>query len=178
MPFQSFQSYSSNKGSVLAIGLIILTAITLISISSLQRSGIQEKMVGNIQHQEMGFHVAHGELEQIYQYYATQASATEALTKPIEKINTQLPAGHVSSYASQYAPTANVKKNTPRMTVSSNIEYKGDNSFLIDGFSYGSFTEFSFIVTSQSREPGFGGAQGKTLSNQEMGIKFIGPAGS
>lgn len=176
MPLNSIPSYSSNRGSVLAMGLIILTAITLISISSLQRSGIQERMVGNIQHQEIGFHVAHGELEQIYQFYATQASATEALSKPLDKINTPVSAGHESSYSSKYSPTSSVKKNTPRMTVSSNIEYEGDKEFLVEDFSHGLFSEYGFTVRAQSQEPGFGGTPGRTLSNQEMGIKFIGPA--
>ena len=45
------------SGSVLAISLVILTAITLISISSLQRSGLQTKIVANIQHQEQLFNI-------------------------------------------------------------------------------------------------------------------------
>ena len=66
MPLSSFNNrYSANKGSVLAISLTILTAITLISVTALQRSGLQGRMVGNIQHQEQGFNVASNELNVI-----------------------------------------------------------------------------------------------------------------
>ncbi|MEH6450756.1 MAG: pilus assembly PilX N-terminal domain-containing protein [Oleispira sp.] len=185
MPSYSFNHrYNTNKGSTLAISLVILTAITLISVSSLQRSGIQGRMVGNIQHQEKGFHAANGELEEIYQFYATQASATSALSAPLnsfdivngEQIFGTVDPGHESSYNS-YSPSNTGHSQFPRLAVTSNIQHTGVRNSLVEGFSVGTFAEYGFTVSSQAASPSIGIAQGRTLSSQLIGIKFIAPAG-
>lgn len=43
------------SGSVLAISLVLLTAITITALMGLQRSGLQSKIVANIQHKELAF---------------------------------------------------------------------------------------------------------------------------
>lgn len=180
----SFRNYSANKGSTLAIGLTLLTAITLISISSLQRSGIQGRMVGNIQHKEQGFHAANGELEDIYHFYATQASATQALSNPLnsfeilegEQIFSPVDPGHESSYNADR--TANSYGSShPRLAVTSTVEHTGVKNSLVDGFSVGTFAEYGFTVNAQTTEPSFNLTPGRTLSSQRIGIKFIAPAG-
>lgn len=189
MPSYSSNIYSSNKGSTLAIGLVILTAITLVSVSSLQRSGIQGRMVGNIQHQEKGFHAANGELEEIYQFYATQASASQALSAPLNSFDLikgeptfkpVLP-GHKSSYNAHYDRSSNEEgssqASSPRLTVASNIQHTGVRNSLVEGFSIGTFIEYGFEVSSQSSAPSIGLTPGRTLSSQLVGIKFIAPAG-
>jgi hypothetical protein len=186
----SAKPYSSNKGSALAIGLVILTAITLVSVTSMQRSGIQGRMVGNIQHQEQGFHAANGELEEIYRFYATQASATVALSEPLnnfdiindEQVFHQVDPGHNStynSYAERESSNGQSSGHPPktRLDVASNIQHTGERSSLVAGFSVGTFVEYGFVVTAESSEPSFGIAPGKTLSNQVVGIKYIAPAG-
>lgn len=60
---------SRQSGSVLAISLVLLTAITLIALMGLQRSGLQTKIVANIQHKERTYHVAYSELECIYESF-------------------------------------------------------------------------------------------------------------
>lgn len=183
-PYSSNHRYSANKGSVLAISLTILTAITLISISALQRSGIQGRMVGNIQHKEQGFHAANGELEEIYQFYATQASATSALSLPLnsfdivngEQIFGAVDPGHESVY-NAYDPSGSGYSHSPRLVVTSNIQHTGVRNSLVEGFSVGTFAEYGFTVSSQATEPNNGIAQGRTLSSQLIGIKFIAPAG-
>jgi Tfp pilus assembly protein PilX len=178
MTSYSFNKYSTNKGSVLAIALSILTAITLISITSLQRSGIQGRMVGNSQFKEQGFHAANSELDQIYHFYATQASATQALSTPLnsftitngEQAFDSVNPGHESAYNSYQPPGHN---NTPRLAVRSDIQHTGNRSSLVEGFSVGTFVEYGFTVSSQAAEP----ALGRTLSSQLIGIKFIAPAG-
>ncbi len=182
-------SFSSNKGSALAISLVILTAITLISVSSLQRSGIQGRMVGNIQHQEQGFHAANGELEEIYRFYATQASATQALSSPLnsfdivagDQVFHPVEPGHESTYNSYDSANSGEQStgnaNPPRLAVTSDIQHTGIRNALVEGFSVGTFVEYGFIVSSQAAEPSFGIAPGRTLSNQLVGIKYIAPAG-
>ena len=60
---------SRQSGSVLAISLVLLTAITLIALMGLQRSGLQTKIVANIQHKERTYHAAYSELECIYESF-------------------------------------------------------------------------------------------------------------
>jgi hypothetical protein len=175
-----------NKGSTLAISLVILTAITLISVSALQRSGIQGRMVGNIQHQEQGFHAASGELEEIYQFYATQASATQALSAPLnsfdiidgEQIYNAIGSGHISSY-NAYTPSQHSGEQhpAPRLTVASSIIHTGIKNSLVDGFSIGTFVQYGFAISSQAAEPSFGLTPGRILSSQLVGIRYIAPAG-
>jgi len=54
---------NKQKGSALAVSLVLLTAITLISLSSMQRSGLQTKIVSNLQHHEVLFQTALNEQE-------------------------------------------------------------------------------------------------------------------
>jgi len=187
--YSSNNTYSANQGSALAIGLTILTAITLISVSALQRSGIQGRMVGNAQHQEQGFHAANGELEEIYQFYATQASATQALSAPLnsfeiiagDQVFIPVDPGHDSTYSSQGNPEQNGQStgyaHPPRLEISSEIQHTGLRNSLVEGFSVGTFVEYGFEVNSQAAKPSFGITPGRTLSNQLIGIKFIAPAG-
>lgn len=175
----------SNNGSALAIGLTILTAITLISVTALQRSGLQGRMVGSIQHKEQGFHAANGELEEIYHFYSTQASAIDALALPINSttlVNGSLQfnavtAGHSSTY-NNYSPTyPSGHTPSPRLQVNSSIQHTGVVNALVEDFSYGSFKQFGFVVSAQASSPTIGGNQGDIISNQEIGIRFIAPAG-
>lgn len=179
------QRYTSSKGSTLAISLVILTSITLISITSLQRSGIQGRMVSSIQHKEKGFHAANGELEEIYQFYATQTSATQALSAPLNSFDIvageqdflPVEAGHESAYNSYDSQQGGSHSQHPRLAVTSNIKHTGLRSSLVDGFSIGTFVEYGFIVSSQAAKPTIGTTLGKTLSSQLIGIKYIAPAG-
>lgn len=183
------QSYSSNKGSALAIGLVILTAITLVSVTAMQRSGIQGRMVGNVQHKQQAFHAANGELEEIYQFYSTQASATQALSAPLnefeilngEQIFHEISAGHTSTYNSYspYGESAGGQQpaQSSRLEITSNIQHTGIRNALVDGFTVGTFVEYGFVVSAQSAEPRLGINPGKTLSSQTVGIKYIAPAG-
>jgi hypothetical protein len=182
--YSSNHRYRANKGSVLAISLVILTAITLISISALQRSGIQGRMVGNIQHIEQGFHAANGELEEIYQFYATQASATTALSVPLnsfdivdgEQVFNTVDPGHQSSY-NAYSSSSTRQSQSPRLAVASGIQHTGVRNSLVEGFSVGSFAEYGFTINALSSEPNIGITPGRALSSQLIGIKFIAPAG-
>jgi hypothetical protein len=54
-------------GSVLAISLVLLTAITLIAIMGMERAGLQTKIVANIQHKEIAFNTALGDIDKVYQ---------------------------------------------------------------------------------------------------------------
>jgi len=180
----NLSNIKSNKGSALAIGLTILTAITLISVTALQRSGIQGRMVGSIQHKEQGFHAANSELEEIYQFYATQSSATKALSSPLnsfdivagEPVYQAVPAGHTSTYG-HYDPQSSAHPAYTPLQVNSDVQHTGLRSSLVEGFSVGSFVEYGFVVSAQSSKPDIGINLGDVVSSQLIGIKYIAPAG-
>lgn len=60
----------NQSGSVLAISLVLLTTITLIAMMSLQRSGLQTKIVANILHKEAVFNASLNEQEFWFSQYA------------------------------------------------------------------------------------------------------------
>lgn len=71
------------SGSVLAISLVLLTAITLVAIMGLQRSGLQTKIVANVQHREVVFNGARNLLVDAYGSF--QTSDTQLLSDAIDK---------------------------------------------------------------------------------------------
>jgi len=76
---------NSQSGSALAISLVILTAITLISISSLERSGLQTKIVANIQHQEKLYTACNSEQEHWFSRLQNSISGDNLLAQPLRK---------------------------------------------------------------------------------------------
>jgi hypothetical protein len=65
---------NNQKGSAVAVSLVLLTAITLISISSMQRSGLQTKIVSNLQHHETLFQTTQNEQEHWWKELQTSDS--------------------------------------------------------------------------------------------------------
>ena len=178
--------FKQQSGSALAIGLVMMTAITLISVTAMQRSGIQGKMVSNIQHKEIGYHAAHGELEQIYHFYSTQESATTALSAPLdsfkmvngEAVYSAIQPGHESHYDIEQDQSSGSYNGAAKAKValSSTIQHTGARNSLVEGFSVGTFVEYGFVVTSQSTTPQNLGTP-RQLSSQSIGVRYIAPAG-
>ena len=182
MPAYTFNThYSANKGSVLALSLVILTAITLVSITAMQRSGLQGKMVGNIQHKEQAFHAANSQLEEIFDFYASQASAIKALDKPKssfivtngEQVFQIIPAGHTSTYNDHLPLDAHGNPMASRFEISSDLIYDGPRP--AEGFSAGEYASHAFIINARSTKPDIGNISGRVLSSQAIGIQYIGP---
>ncbi len=73
----------TSKGSVLAISLVLLTAITLVAVFSMQRSGIQTKIVANIQHVEMLFNTAMNDQEYWFMQLKMAESGDSLLSEPL-----------------------------------------------------------------------------------------------
>lgn len=73
---------SQQSGSVLAISLVLLTAITLIAIMGMQRSGLQTKIVANIQHRETVFNAALSDIDEAYSQI--QAGNTQELSNAMD----------------------------------------------------------------------------------------------
>ncbi|MEH6448049.1 MAG: hypothetical protein V7765_05225 [Oleispira sp.] len=75
--------YEKNSGSVLAISLVMLTAITLVALFSMQRSGLQTKIVANVQHVEMLFNTAMNDQEYWFMQLKVADSGDTLLSEPL-----------------------------------------------------------------------------------------------
>lgn len=122
------KSYQS--GSALAISLILLTAITLIALMGLQRSGLQTKIVANIQHKETVFHGAKNLLEDAYGFYQTadtrtlsDAIITESNYRYQESIGTDM-----STVDGPGMPINLGTALNPQLTASTSVLYKSNGN--------------------------------------------------
>lgn len=81
---------TQQSGSVLAISLVLLTAITLIAIMGIQRAGLQTKIVGAIQHREGLFGADLSEIDYIYQdiQHGKSQPLSDALNSPSNTAST------------------------------------------------------------------------------------------
>lgn len=79
--------YKNNNGSVLAISLVILTAITLISIFSIERSGLQTKIVSNLQHAEKLYNASLNEQEYWTSELSKSNSGDVTLSAPLSNFS-------------------------------------------------------------------------------------------
>ncbi|CCK74765.1 MAG: hypothetical protein KBT75_00755 [Oleispira antarctica] len=160
------------KGSALIISLVLLTAITLISITSLQRTNLQTRIVANIQHTESGFNIVSSELEEIFVTY-NSGSATSDLTKALDTftLNSE---GKKSFGVSDTTVISTYKNkninNTKSLQVSSNLIHKGQPLFT-SGYSVGGFSTYKFEINADSSLPN----GGYNLSSQSLGVELIGP---
>ncbi|MGK0405201.1 MAG: hypothetical protein ACJAR6_000571 [Oleispira sp.] len=76
----------NQTGSVLAISLVLLTAITLIAMMGLQRSALQTKIVVNIQHKEKVFRTCANDQEDRFDRFNDDTKAYQLL---FDMINNQ-----------------------------------------------------------------------------------------
>lgn len=153
---------SRQSGSVLAISLVLLTAITLIALMGLQRSGLQTKIVANIQHKERTYHAAYSELECIYESFRIDSqSFSDAKDKGGEDFNLGL------ACSNPLAPLAIT--NNLRLVDNGNALGNPNTSMIIDEKSRGSRGAgvHNFQLETVAALPN------DIASNQLYGIPFI-----
>lgn len=158
---------SSQSGSALAISLVILTAITLISITSLQRSGLQTKIVANIQHKEQLFRIANSDQEHWFNELRNSIAGDNLLALPLASF-TQDAAGEIT-----YNPVdLGQRQNYERINSNTNIIHiptEEDGIALASGQDVHDRINFRFNLNSTA-SPVIGDKQ----SNQQTGISFPG----
>lgn len=81
------RSVNSQQGSALIISLVILTAITIGAVVAMQRSTLQVRMVGNMQHQQNVFNAAQSDLSALIDQLRDPANASLTLNKSIQAEN-------------------------------------------------------------------------------------------
>jgi Tfp pilus assembly protein PilX len=166
--------YNQQTGSTLAISLVLLAAITLVSITSLQRTDLQTRIVANSQHSEAAFHAANSDLEEMFAAYVNDTVSSAALSDSIDQFV-------ISSGVKTYTKTratgvtssyqTNAQGNSHLPQLASTIVHTGQSPFS-SGNSQGSFATYQFQATTTANEPN----NGRILSSQSIGLEFIGPA--
>jgi Tfp pilus assembly protein PilX len=78
-----YQTVKKQSGAVLAISLVLLTAITVLAVISMQRAGLQTRITGNILHREMLFNSAMNEQESWFYQLKTADTGDAVLSEPI-----------------------------------------------------------------------------------------------
>lgn len=75
------------SGSVLAISLVLLTAITLLAAMNMQRAGLQTRITANILHKEQLFNSALNEQEFWFERLRTTDTGDPILSEPIREFD-------------------------------------------------------------------------------------------
>lgn len=121
----------NQSGAVLAISLVLLTAITFLSMMGMQRSGLQTKIVANIQHQESVFNAALDVAEGSYRVF--QESDTQALSDAMEvrkNYNYQASSDNadLSNVEGPGKHLNNVTTANSKITVAATVTYKSNDN--------------------------------------------------
>ncbi len=101
----SFNSCQSQRGAVLAVALILLLVITIVGLSTVQTTGLEEKMAANSQFKNMAFQ-------------ASETAIEEALDD-----SQYLSNAYTSSVQSTSWPTKSVATSGASLTVSSEAQF-------------------------------------------------------
>ena len=101
--------YRKQSGAVLAISLVMLTAITFLALMNMQRSGLQTKIVANIKQKELVFNECKTENESAFGEY--RDFSTERLSESME----------VNGRA---IPTNVVRDRYPGMDIDASVRHK------------------------------------------------------
>lgn len=168
------------SGAVLATSLVLLTAITLLALMGMQRSGLQTKIVANLQHQERAFHAAQSLLEDAYG--TMQTASTQVLSDAIDaeaEYRYQISIGTDPDKITDSVP---LNLQTPlgdHITPTTNIKYKSNGNDLGNPNTSGLRNDFSrgkngmgmakFEVESTATLPN------NISSNQLLGFHLITP---
>ncbi len=141
-------SIHPQRGSSLIFSLVILTAITLGAVVAMQRSTLQVRMVGNMQHQQNVFNAAQSDLSSLIDQLRNTDNADHVLNKAIQAENQT--AGSIINPFSQdnglTQPTApkNIKKPENALRVLSLPSSTPNSLKAAEGSSSGTLAPYYF----------------------------------
>lgn len=171
------QKLNKQRGSALIISLVILTAITLAAVIAMQRSTLQVRMVGNLQHQQTIFNAAYSNLGGLMEQLRQSGNTTDILNDAVTLYHQDPDADGINPFATNYALTApqlpsNVKSVTN--TVKSFEPPTGSSAISLkemEGSSGATFVPYYFTSTATADDD----AQAVS-STQQIGFYFLAPA--
>lgn len=178
-----FHQHAAQRGSALLISLVILTAITLGAIIAMQRSTLQMRMVGNMQHQQNLFNAAQNNLNSMLEQFRAANKAGSILYTLIEKENASMAQGNaiglerINPFAQgnlsntpTYAANIDASKTTNSIRSLSIPSQTANSLKANEGSSAGALAPYYFAsrVTAEDK-------RGNT-NTQEIGFYYMAPA--
>lgn len=162
------------RGSSLIVSLVILTAITLGSVIAMQRSTLQLRMVGNLQHQQMLFNATYGDLNTLFEGLRTLTVANRVLNQAIQAENAN-PGSTINPYndADLTKPSVGSGIDSPTTSLSlTELPSDKPNSLKnTEGSSAGTLAPYYFAATATTTDTGK-----LSSSRQEIGFYYLAPA--
>lgn len=89
----NYQAINKQSGAVLAISLVLLTAITLLASMNMHRAGLQTRITANILHQELLFNGALNEQEFWFFRLRTTDTGDPVLSAPLRSFDVNATGG-------------------------------------------------------------------------------------
>ncbi len=83
----NYGSKQKQSGAVLAISLVLLSAITLLAAMNMQRAGLQTRIASNITHKEATFNTVLSEQDRWFFDLSTMDLSNPILSAPIRQFN-------------------------------------------------------------------------------------------
>ena len=167
-------SVSSQRGSALIISLVILTAITIGAVVAMQRSTLQVRMVGNMQHQQNVFNAAYSDLSSLINHLRNIGTATSLLNEAVKAEN--IAAGStIEPFATGSLTRPKLPKNikTPdnKLRVLSLPSSTPNSLKATEGSSKGTLAPYYFANKVDVKD-----TNDNAQSVQEVGFYFLAPA--
>lgn len=169
------------QGSSLVISLVILTAITLGAMVAMQRSTVQLRMIGNMQHQQMLFNAAYNDINTLFEGLRTPSTATTILYNIIQEENASLIAGNAEGAVSINPYSLGLLNNPPTLkTVGSttnrlrvlSLPSETPNSLKAsEGSSAGTLVPYYFASNVTAKD-----VNNNARSQQEAGFYYLAPS--
>lgn len=171
-------SVSSQRGSALIISLVILTAITLGAVVAMQRSTLQVRMVGNMQHQQNVFNAAQSDLGSLIEQLRSMGKANDLLIQAINKEKAKANPNdkvHIEPFTSgglTKPPTKKNMKNTKNELRVISLPSDAPNSLkATEGSSGGTLVPYYFANKVDATDK-----NNNAQSIQEVGFYYLAPA--
>ena len=92
----NYGSKQKQSGAVLAISLVLLSAITLLAAMNMQRAGLQTRIASNITHKEATFNTVLSEQDRWFFDLSTMDLSNPILSAPIRQFNLNAEIGRAS----------------------------------------------------------------------------------
>lgn len=99
------QKFPAQRGAVLIVGLVLLLVVTLIGVSALRTTALQERMTGNLRQTNIAFQAAEAGLQAGLAYIAKQTVAPVPQKSADSKVWPACPSAAADSPSSEAACT-------------------------------------------------------------------------
>lgn len=174
----------SSRGAALIVSLILLTAVTMTAVVSLQNSMLQVKMVANTQLATSAFVAANSELEANYDEIRDNENGLQMLSEAVSSVSVENDELVLRSDGNPEFSAVSARRNlnsdysqmgVAPENITSEITYLGSGAIVSNGFAgdstVGTFQTYPFQINASAA------VNPSISSSQSMGIDYTAPSG-